>query len=540
MTVVGEVIAVSGEVVLNGVVQGLLLLAALLAWPVTWLLLRRYRRQVVRAMQRTTDEARRARPSAVPTPTGDGSATAADPSVPSAAVGVEAMTGGARESLAFIRNRVATRRTVLWRRYAAAGASQAAVLTVATFLAADIEFLPVRTLLVWVVYAWPVVLTVAILSGFDRMVVATTTGLYVAVVVGLGVLGGDVDGALALWALMDLLATVVVVPYLHRSVRAVGVVVLAFVFIGLVGAELVLAFVGASSGRISAVVTATSWLGVGGGGALVLLIVLGFAVAGVAGWFALGRLGRAYRHDGLPDQLVLVGAVWALFAAAHGFPLAFEGAWWAGAGLVGFAAFWLVAARPLDGDAEPSGPRLLMLRVFALGRNSEQLFRQVATDWQYVGPMRLIAGPDLARATVEPDEFLTFAAGRLEDLFISARSQLERRRHEGVRDRHGRYRVQEYLCFDDTWRPVVRQLIRDTDLVLMDLRGFVQGNDGARHELTLLASTGTLARTTLVVDGATDLAQVESAVIEGVGNFSDATLVTLQDRPRLRLVDMVR
>jgi drug/metabolite transporter (DMT)-like permease len=47
LTVVGEVIAVSGEVVLNGVVQGLLLLAALLAWPVTWLLLRRYRRQVV-------------------------------------------------------------------------------------------------------------------------------------------------------------------------------------------------------------------------------------------------------------------------------------------------------------------------------------------------------------------------------------------------------------------------------------------------------------------------------------------------------------
>jgi hypothetical protein len=530
---------VSGEVVLNGVVQGLLLLAALLAWPVTWLLLRRYRRQVVRAMQRTSvDQARRAQPSAVPTPTGDGSATAADPSVPSAAVGVDATAGGARESLASIRNRVATRRIVLWRRYAAAGASQAGVLTVATFLAADIEFLPVRTLLVWVVYAWPVVLTVAILSGFDRMVVATTTGLYVAVVVGLGVLGGDVDGALALWALMGLLATVVVVPYLHRSVRAVGVVVLAFVFIGLVGAELVLAFVGASSGRISAVVTVTSWLGVGGG-AFVLLIVLGFAVAGVAGWFALGRFGRAYRHNGLPDQLVLVGAVWALFAAAHGFPLAFEGAWWAGAGLVGFAAFWLVAARPLDGDAEPSGPRLLMLRVFALGRNSEQLFRQVATDWQYVGPMRLIAGPDLARATVEPDEFLTFAAGRLEDLFISVLSQLEARRHEGVRDRHGRYRVQEYLCFDDTWRPVVRHLIQDTDLVLMDLRGFVQGNDGARHELTLLASTGMLASTTLVVDKATDLAQVESAVIEGVGNFSDATLVTLQDRRRLRLVDMV-
>jgi hypothetical protein len=519
------VIAVSGEVVLNGVVQGLLFLAALLAWPVTWLLLRRYRRQVVRAMQRT-DEPRRARPSAVPTPTGDGSAAAADPSVPSAAVGVEAMTGGARESLASIRNRVATRRTVLWRRYAAAGASQAAVLTVATFLAADIAFLPVRTLLVWVVYAWPVVLTVAILSGFNRMVVATTTGLYVAVVVGLGVLGGDVDGTLALWALMDLLATVVVLPYLHRSVRAVGVVVLAFVFIGLVGAELVLAFVGASSGRISAVVTATSWLGVGGGGALVLLIVLGFAVAGVAGWFALGRLGRAYRHNGLPDQLVLVGAVWALFAAAHGFPLAFEGAWWAGAGLVGFAAFWLVAARPLDGDAAPLGPRLLMLRVFALGRDSEQL-------------MRLIAGPDLARATVEPDEFLTFAAGRLEDLFVSAPSQLEGRRDDGARDRHGRYRVQEYLCFDDTWRPVVHHLIRDTDLVLMDLRGFVQGNDGARHELTLLASAGILARTTLVVDGATDLAQVESAVIEGVGDFTDATLVTLQDRPRLRFVDMV-
>jgi hypothetical protein len=383
------------------------------------------------------------------------------------------------------------------------------------------------------------VLTVAVLSGFDRMVVAATTGLYVALLVGVGVPSGNVGSALALWALMSLPATVVVVPYLHRSVRAVGVVVLAFIFVGLVGAELVLAFVGASGGRISAVATAASRLGVSGGSAFVVLIVLGFAVAAVAGWFVLGRLGRAYRSNGLPDQLVLVGAVWALFAAAHGLPLAFEGAWWAGAGLVGFAAFWLVASRPLNGDAEQSGPRLLMLRVFALGRNSERLFRQVATDWQYVGPIRLIGGPDLARATVEPDEFLTFAAGRLEYLFISTPSQLQLRADDGARDGHGRYRVQEYFCFDDTWRPVVRRLIRDTDLVLMDLRGFAQHNDGARHELILLASTGMLARTTLVVDGATDLARVESAVIEGAGNFSDATLVTLQDRTRLRITDMV-
>lgn len=61
-------------------------------------------------------------------------------------------------------------------------------------------------------------------------------------------------------------------------------------------------------------------------------------------------------------------------------------------------------------------------------------------------------GPDLARATVEPRRVLTFVSGGLERLFITDPSQVEERlrAEPDGRDRLGRFRVQERLCFDDT------------------------------------------------------------------------------------------
>ena len=72
-------------------------------------------------------------------------------------------------------------------------------------------------------------------------------------------------------------------------------------------------------------------------------------------------------------------------------------------------------------------PRLLLLRVFALGRRSESLYDSLGKSWRAVGSMQLIAGPDLATSTIEPHEFLDFVSGRLDRRFIDTGGSLDLR-----------------------------------------------------------------------------------------------------------------
>lgn len=510
---------------INGTTLGVLLVSAVVAWPVTWLLLVAYRRQVVRAMGRaSTDQPRRA---SAPAPerlrttqtsrrAGE-SAISFEPARASRATVDAALARGDRLRL------------VIWRRYALAGAAQAAILTIATLQSGQIAFAPVRTLTVWLAYVWPLVLTMALVSGFDRRVIVRALGGYLAVLLAAGVVAGNPLGALAIWALLSGAPTVVALIYLYRSVRAVAALVVVVVFAGLLGALGLTGFVGAADDRIRAVAETAGRVGVGGVGAFVVMIVVGFALTATLGIALLRGLGAAYRNYGLPGDLVQIGSLWALFAVAQGVPLAFEDPVWSLAAPVAFGAFLLIAAQRVGaGDETVPAPRLLLLRVFALGHRSEDLFRAVTTRWQHIGPIRLIAGPDLARATVEPDEFLTFAAGRLDQLVVMDASQVEKRDvGGGYRDRHGRHRVREYLCAGDTWQEVVARLVAHTDLVLVDVRGFNRANIGTHYELVLLAQTRMLDRAALIIDATTDRALVADAVAAGGGELSHATVLEL-------------
>jgi hypothetical protein len=113
---------------------------------------------------------------------------------------------------------------------------------------------------------------------------------------------------------------------------------------------------------------------------------------------------------------------------------------------LGFALF---GERPAGAE-----PKLLLLRVFSLGKRSARLFNAFGRLWRHVGQIRLIAGPDLATSTVEPHEFLDFLSGKLDRRFISGPETLVRRLSETEqrRDFDGRYRVDDFFCHDDTWQ----------------------------------------------------------------------------------------
>jgi hypothetical protein len=174
---------------------------------------------------------------------------------------------------------------------------------------------------------------------------------------------------------------------------------------------------------------------------------------------------------------------------------------------VGYRLVLRIGLRPLQGVAARHPPaRLLLLRVFGFPRRSEYLLESLGLQWRYVGSVQLIAGPDLATANLEPHEFLDFVGGRLDRAFIKDAGALERqvRAMDHHPDPDGRFRINEFFCHDDTWRPTLQRLVTESDAVLMDLRGFSPANQGCLYELQQLLALVPLPAIVLCIDPTTD------------------------------------
>jgi hypothetical protein len=170
-----------------------------------------------------------------------------------------------------------------------------------------------------------------------------------------------------------------------------------------------------------------------------------------------------------------------------------------------------------DDDAGRKSPTLLVLRSFSIGRDGERLFDLIDRAWRRVGSIQLIAGLDLARRTVEPHEFLDFVSGKLARRFIDGPAAMDQRlRERDLRpDRDGRFRVNDFFCYDDTWKMVLSRLVHDSDVVLMDLRGFSAQNAGCIFELHELVRLVPLVRVVFIVDGRTDERLLAETLGEG-------------------------
>ncbi|MGE3773730.1 MAG: hypothetical protein AB7I32_12450, partial [Gammaproteobacteria bacterium] len=186
-------------------------------------------------------------------------------------------------------------------------------------------------------------------------------------------------------------------------------------------------------------------------------------------------------------------------------------------GLLGFPWYLALArtarsawqARTSDG-----APALLLLRVFARKGPTTGLFHALSRHWRHVGPIMMIAGYDLASDAVEPDEMMAFLRNRLAESFVTGPAVVERRLHAAPprRDADGRYRSEEFFCFDDTWRDTLQRLVASSSVVLMDLRGFGPDNQGCIFELQALAAFDALSRTVLIHDRSTAMPTLHAAL----------------------------
>jgi hypothetical protein len=392
-------------------------------------------------------------------------------------------------------------------------------------------------------FAWPIVIVLGLVATISWRGIALIGLAYLAVLAGgtawmmqgTPVTWGNVVSG---WWGVNGVATILVLVILARPIRAMGPIVAVLTVAaaaGIFGTAHLL-----DAQMIEWVGTIAGNLGLSGrwGGIVASIFIFGVPALASAllGYLALRLLGRLYRARWFSDQSIQTDAVWLTFAVLQ------APAQLPYLGLVAFPIYmlaaWLGHRLLLSRTAADStAPRLLLLRVFSLGARSGRLFDAFSRLWRHRGSVNLIAGPDLANATVEPHEFLDFLAGRLQRRFITGPAVLEQRLVEAEqrRDSDGRFRVSSFYCHDDTWRMVLRRLARHSDLVLMDLRGFTPANAGCVYELNELLDTVRLERILLVVDGTTDRAFLSGVLKQGWASIGRGSINRDDPRPRVRL-----
>lgn len=526
---------------LTGLLPGVIVAGAVFAFPVSLLLLRIYRRSVVRIM--AAQGIAGARPGAIPAISGSAS--------PARAVALRLVEPAGREPLA---NAFQGTARLAWQAaaiYATGGVAYAIVMTAGWMLATnDSAAGPVKLLVLFWNYLWPLVIAVLLVAATDRRTAMGVCAVYASVWAILSAISIARSPALTLgqlpllWILTNGLASVLVLAFFARPVRAVGLMVVTFFVVGVAGSQLVVS-IAATHPAVLQVVAATAFqLGLGARVVLLGLNLLGFAAFAALAWPLLRVLGGRYARKRLSDQSMMVSAIWLLFGVVQSIELAFEAPGWIATGLVAFVAFKATTVAGFRLVAPPSRPRtLLLLRVFALGKRSEELFTALRKLWLRQGSISLIAGPDLVTSTIEPHQFLDFVAGGLRRRFVAGAEDLARQ-IAGIDlrpDPDGLWRVNEFFCHADTWQPTMRQLAARSDAVLMDLRSFSATNQGCLYELGQLLEAVPLGRIVFVIDDTTDASFLEASLRRlsaGIGtdspNSGTATLAPLLFRAGAR------
>jgi hypothetical protein len=517
----------------QGAIAFILLLAGSLTLVAGFILVRLYRRAVDRAMRRRGQaevEAARAPPVARPPELElriDEAQSPRDPAPPGPAV---ALAAGRR----FARGAAV---------YSVAGFAHAAVATLLLFLFAGVEFYLWRTAIVFWAHAWPVVLVLNLFWGPDRRwQVATLLGYFgVLLLLSLPIAMSGAVGPLAVGSLMlpPLLQPlflwlitaapgVFLLVFLNRRIRSIGPLLLVMMLIAVIGAHTGFLIMHAEAVQrlLASIAIAT---GINVLGLFYGVQLLGFALFLVPGWRVAAWLRRRYEAKRTSDQIITFDAIWLLMALLECSGLAWQRGAFGWLGLLAFGAYRLVVIqgmKPLHRDARAqSNARLLLLRVFGAQRRSERLFDLFGARWRYRGSIQLIGGTDLATTTLEPHEFLDFLSGRLAQNFIYDRQGLESRLDAlDLRpDPDGRFRVNEFFCDGGAWQMTVARLMGQSDVLLMDLRGFSSRNQGCIFELQALIDSVPIDRLLLLIDGSTEFAALQRTLLELWQNMSAAS-----------------
>lgn len=374
----------------------------------------------------------------------------------------------------------------------------------------DEPFLPKRALTLTLLHLWPVIPALGLMWRWTRRRMFGVLLLWCVLVYPVFLWRSIDPQPLQLLAGMavEIGPTLVLVGVLlmGNATRAVAPWLLlpmaALVWASIAGMDLLTVMVEQQHPLLMAMI---SWLPVYA--AIALFALLPWLMA----WWPLRNLGRAfgraYARKWLSDLVATFTAVWAIALAERAITVANS------AGLSGVAMLlpllWippvmLLYARLHNRQERP--PTLLVLRVFQRDAQAQALFDHVIERWRLSGNTVMIAGTDLADRTLDAGDIFTFLDRQLAARFIRTPAEVAPliAAFDLAPDADGRYRVNECYCHDSTWQDALRALVQQSDVVLMDLRGFQEHNAGCRFELGTLAQSTQALRVVVLADGQTD------------------------------------
>ena len=332
-------------VALTGQLSFILVASTVLALVASYLLLRLYRRAVIRSMLlRSRSEILEAKGYLPPetehrshdAPLGFNFVTRA-----------EARTN--RGAAMFYR-RANRRQWLIAFVHVIAGCCFAAAMTAAFLAASKMDFFPFRFMYLTWANAWPVLIAVDLVVGLSRR--GKLIGSVIYFLIG-GVLGAvllaknpglPVGQLLYLWLEFNAVPTVLLFVFLNRRIRALGPLVLIFMILGVTGASFVVTLTGNNQKLLRAVSDFSYSIGLGARGTMVALHLIGFAAFAVLGWLILGSLRRLYEKKVVSESSITVDAMWLLFGIVNSIGLVFEGRVWIFSGLAAFTLYKLIAA----------------------------------------------------------------------------------------------------------------------------------------------------------------------------------------------------
>ncbi len=523
---------------LTGALPMMLIVSAILALVVSLILLRRYRRAVAASMRTSVDHMRpeefplETAPLPVQTKLEIMAMNGAAPNAPSAAA-----------AAAYNEVMAASRRAA--RVYTLAGICFA-LLMAAAFLAADQRaFIPIQFVYLFWIFAWPLAPTIYLLLAATRHVTLMIVAAYflaLALISSVAIARNPEftwTQALVPWLVYNLPATLLLSAFLNRKIRAVGPLVMTFTLIVIAGAFLTTAILYHNDPLLKWVIALGAEIALSGDGLIITILVSGTVLFTPLGWLVFRVIKKRYARKKISDQSLTLDTIWLWFGIAYSIYLAFAAPAWF---LSGPAAFFLYKIITTTGfallrRALPQARKLLLLRVFSLGKRSEQLFDVLGARWRSLGSIQMIAGPDLATTNIEPHEFMDFLSGKLARRFITAEAALVQRLAETdfTPDHDRRFRVNEFFCYRDTWKMTLTRLVQENHAVLMDLRGFSPRQSGCIFEINELINAVPLQRVLFVIDDTTDEPFLRQTAQKAWQHMRSNSPNRLVDAQRLRL-----
>lgn len=241
---------------------------------------------------------------------------------------------------------------------------------------------------------------------------------------------------------------------------------------------------------------------------------------GLLAWKMLRRQAQQYRDRKASEQMILLESVRLVFVISLCVTtISMPGQGWVAPAAIGGLLVWRSVAnglRPHLVHRWHKPFRLLLLRAFRPAKRSDDLVDALASSWRYVGPIRLIAGPDFLLPNLEPHELYDFLSGRLGGAFIADESHLLERLAaiDDRADPDGRHRAVDFYCREDMWRTTVEHLMQESDVVLMDIRGAEASTGGIRFELELLVQTVRAEQVVILMDGDEELLALERVIAQ--------------------------